>query len=273
MTAQADKIWSEAELRDPQTPALARLQALMARLRHPEQGCAWDLAQDFASIAPHTLEEAYEVVDAIQAKDMQNLRDELGDLLLQVIFLAQLAEEEALFDLNQVIEALIDKLIRRHPHLFGQAAARDAAAQHKAWEAQKADERAEQADPSAMASIARALPALTRAEKLQKRAARVGFDWPDTRGVLAKLHEEAEELTAAHNQDSTAAKAEEYGDLLFTLVNLGRHLKLDPEGALRATNDKFERRFRAIEQALGDLSSADALAMNQAWDQVKAKEQ
>ena len=128
MTVQADKIWSEAELRDPQTPALARLQALMARLRHPEQGCAWDLAQDFASIAPHTLEEAYEVVDAIQAKDMQNLRDELGDLLLQVIFMARLAEEEALFDLNQVIEALIDKLIRRHPHLFGQAAARDAAA-------------------------------------------------------------------------------------------------------------------------------------------------
>ncbi|MFZ2998546.1 nucleoside triphosphate pyrophosphohydrolase [Sphingobium sp.] len=239
---------------------------VMARLRDPYAGCPWDIEQDFASIAPYTIEEAYEVVDAIQRNDMTALRDELGDLLLQVIFHSRIAEQSGIFALQDVIDAITQKMIRRHPHVFEEGMRREDG--HAQWEAIKAAERAEKdPDPSALAGVATALPALLRAEKLQKRAARTGFDWPDTDGAIAKIAEELEEVQTAQSQ---ADREEEIGDLLFAVVNLARHLKVDPEVALRAGNAKFERRFRGMEALAGDSFPALSLDEKEAlWQQVK----
>ena len=232
----------------------------MARLRTPGTGCPWDVAQTFATIAPYTIEEAYEVADAIERKDMDALRDELGDLLFQVVFHARMAEEAGHFALGDVIMSIIAKMERRHPHVFGDAEKPD-------WEALKAEERAHNPDESALAGVALALPALLRAEKLQKRAARTGFDWPDAAGPLAKVHEEiAEVLTAESNAD----RAEEVGDLLFAVVNWARHLGIDPEAALRGGNAKFETRFRTIERAPG-FAGMSLEAKEVLWVGVKSK--
>ena len=221
--------------------ALERLVAIMARLRDPVSGCEWDSVQTFATIAPYTIEEAYEVADAIARDNMVDLRDELGDLALQVVFHARIAEEARLFDLSDVLNGIADKLERRHPHIFGDAAAGG----HHLWETIKAEERKAHADQSALAGVALALPALERAAKLQKRAARTGFDWPDIEGPKAKIHEELDEIASAPPE----TVEEEVGDLLFAVVNFARHLKVDPEEALRKANRKFEKRFRTIEQA------------------------
>ena len=222
---------------------LARLVAIMARLRDPVRGCEWDRVQTFATIAPYTIEEAYEVADAIARDDMASLVDELGDLALQVVFHARIAEESGLFDLDDVFAAICDKLERRHPHIFGDAPHGG----HHAWEALKAAERADHADQSALAGVALALPALERAAKLQKRAARTGFDWPDIEGPKAKILEELDEIACAPPE----MVEEEVGDLLFATVNFARHLKVDPEEALRKASRKFEARFRHIEATPG----------------------
>jgi len=221
--------------------SLDRLVSIMERLRDPVSGCEWDSVQTFRSIAPYTIEEAYEVADAIERDDMDDLADELGDLQLQVVFHAQMAREVGHFNLDDVIARICDKLERRHPHIFGDAPNGG----HHLWEQIKAEERAAKPDQSALAGVALALPALERAAKLQKRAARTGFDWPDASGPRAKIDEELTELAEAAPED----QAEELGDLLFAVVNLARHLKIDPEDALRLANRKFERRFRAIETA------------------------
>lgn len=221
---------------------------VMARLRDPETGCPWDIQQNFASIAPYTIEEAYEVADAIEHEDMPALRDELGDLLLQVAFHSRMAEQAGHFSLQDVIDGITAKMIRRHPHVFDTDVPRESG--HAQWEAIKATERADRnPDPSALAGVAIALPALLRAEKLQKRAARTGFDWPDINGVTAKIEEELDEV---HRAASQAEREEEVGDLLFAVVNLARHLRVDPEAALRAANAKFARRFRHMETLAGD---------------------
>ena len=229
---------------------LERLLEIMRRLRDPADGCPWDLEQTFASIAPYTIEEAYEVADAIERGDLDDLRDELGDLLLQVVYHARIAEETGAFDFAAVAGAVSDKMVRRHPHVFGDAESAD-------WETIKAAERAAKGQSGrkdaagVLGDVPRALPALTRAEKLQKRAAKVGFDWSDARDVLAKVSEEADELIEARDHGADPDRLEdEFGDLLFVVVNLGRHLKLDPEAALRRTNAKFVRRFRFVEQSL-----------------------
>ena len=236
------------------------LQKLMAELRDPVSGCPWDAEQDFASIAPYTLEEAYEVADAIERRDMSSLRDELGDLLFQVVFHSRMAEEAGDFDLHDVITSIISKMERRHPHVFHGAEKPD-------WEALKAEERSTNADESALAGVALALPALLRAEKLQKRAARTGFDWPDASGPLAKVHEEIAEVQSAKTE---ADRAEEVGDLLFAVVNWARHLGIDPEAALRAGNAKFESRFRAIE-CTTDFAEMSLDQKEALWVGVKAK--
>lgn len=221
------------------TDDIAALVEIMARLRDPATGCPWDVQQDFASIAPYTIEEAYEVADAIAQNDMAGLCNELGDLLLQVVFHSRMAQEAGHFALPDVIAAICDKMVRRHPHVFGDGEA------SPGWEVIKAAERADKdTDTSALAGVALALPALLRAEKIQKRAARTGFDWPDLTGVTAKIEEELAEV-----QDATTPehRQEEVGDLLFAVVNLARHLKIDPEEALRGANAKFERRFRSME--------------------------
>jgi ATP diphosphatase len=222
--------------------SLERLVAIMRRLRDPVSGCDWDRQQSFASIAPYTIEEAYEVADAIARNDMDSLADELGDLQLQVVFHSQMAEEAGQFTLDDVLGAICDKLERRHPHLFGGAES------SPGWEALKAAERQKHPDESALAGVALALPALERAQKLQRRAARTGFDWPDVDGPRAKIDEELAELDA---ESEPAAREEELGDLLFALVNLARHLNIDAEDALRKANRKFEARFRAIEKTPG----------------------
>lgn len=265
---------SEPGLRhsDGMTTPLSRLAAIMARLRDPVGGCPWDLAQDFGTIAPYTIEEAYEVADAVARRDMAGLRDELGDLLLQVVFHSQLAEEAGHFTLGEVVEAICAKMERRHPHVFGAGvAAPDAAAQKGDWEAIKAAERAG-ADPAASAldGVATALPALMRAEKLQARAARVGFDWPDLADVRAKVDEELGEFDEA---TEAAHRAEEAGDLLFVVVNLLRRHGIDAEAALRAGNAKFERRFRAMEVlASGEFGRLPLAAQEALWQAVKAAE-
>jgi ATP diphosphatase len=260
---------------------MSRLLTIMAQLRDPENGCPWDQQQSFASIAPYTIEEAYEVADAIAKGDLKNLRDELGDLLLQVVFHAQMAAEIGEFDFEDVAGAISDKMIKRHPHVFGAEDITGAAAQSLAWEAQKATERAQLAADegrraSALDGVATALPALTRALKLQNRAARVGFDWPEAAPVLAKIVEETAELQVEMAAENTAAMAEEMGDLLFSVVNLARHLKLDPEAALRAGNDKFERRFRKLEEDLDEQGlKPDELKiedLEEAWGEVKKRE-
>jgi MazG family protein len=227
-----------------------KLLEIMAALRNPEGGCPWDLEQDFSTIAPYTIEEAYEVADAIARDDMQELRGELGDLLLQVVFHARMAEEAGHFDFEDVARTINDKMLRRHPHVFGDAEARDAGQVEGSWERIKAEERANHADESTLAGIALALPALKRAQKLGKRAATVGFDWPDAIGPAEKVREELEEIADAVDDGDPAAVAEEIGDLLFAVANLARHHKVDPEAALAAANAKFERRFRAVEAAL-----------------------
>lgn len=240
--------------------SLDRLAAIMRRLRDPDQGCEWDRVQTFATIAPYTLEEAYEVADAIQRDDMADLADELGDLQLQVVFHAQMAAEAGHFTLDDVIAGICDKLERRHPHIFGNAG------HSPGWEALKAAERRERPDSSALAGVALALPALERAMKLQRRAARTGFDWPDASGARAKVAEELAELDA---ETGKTRQAEELGDLLFAVVNLARKLDIEPEAALRAANAKFERRFRSIETAAGfDRLSLDA--KEQLWVAAKA---
>jgi ATP diphosphatase len=221
---------------------LDRLIAIMRRLRDPERGCDWDLRQNFATIAPYTIEEAYEVADAIDRADMEALEDELGDLQLQVVFHAQMAEELGHFSLDDVIGRICDKLERRHPHIFG------GAAKSPGWDAIKAAERRDKQHESALDGVANALPALDRAAKLQKRAARTGFDWPDPTGPRAKIEEELEELDRETDRDR---QQEELGDLLFAVVNLARHLNVDAEEALRQANRKFESRFRRIEKAPG----------------------
>ena len=240
--------------------SLDRLVAIMRRLRDPVSGCEWDSVQNFATIAPYTIEEAYEVADAIDRSDMAALADELGDLQLQVVFHACMAEEAELFTLDDVMNGISDKLERRHPHIFGDAAEGG----HHLWEVIKAEERANEADKSALAGVTLALPALERAAKLQKRAARTGFDWPDIEGPKAKIHEELDEIAAA----APDAIEEEVGDLLFAVVNFARHLKVDPEEALRKANRKFERRFRAIEVAPG-FGDMDLDQMEQLWTEAK----
>jgi ATP diphosphatase len=224
--------------------SLDRLVEIMRRLRDPKTGCEWDTVQTFDTIAPYTIEEAYEVADAIARKDMDSLADELGDLQLQVVFHSRMAEEAGHFTLEDVIERICDKMERRHPHIFGNAENGG----HHLWEKIKAEERAANPDKSALAGVALALPALERAAKLQRRAARVGFDWPDNSGPRAKIDEELAELDA---ESDHPRMLEELGDLLFAVVNLARHLNIEPEAALRDANAKFEERFRAIEQAPG----------------------
>jgi len=256
--------------------ALARLLGIMARLRAPD-GCPWDQVQDFASIAPYTIEEAYEVADAIaQGPQPAVLLDELGDLLFQVVYHAQMAQEAGWFGFGDVAQAISEKMIRRHPHVFGEAAARDAAAQTTAWEVQKASERAARAETGTLAGVPVGLPALTRAAKLTRRAARVGFDWPDAGQVLDKLEEEAAELRAELPAMDPARLQDEVGDLFFVVANLARKLDLDPETCLRAANAKFERRFGSVEAGLaaGGRSPADASLdeMEALWQAAKRAE-
>ena len=240
---------------------LERLIDIMRRLRDPVSGCEWDTVQTFETIAPYTIEEAYEVADAIARKDMDALADELGDLQLQVVFHAQMADEAGLFTLEDVVSRICDKMERRHPHIFGDAEHGG----HHLWEIIKAEERAASPDRSALAGVALALPALERAAKLQRRAARVGFDWPDVSGPRAKIDEELAELDAETDHDR---KLEELGDLLFAVVNLARHLNVEPEAALREANSKFERRFREIEREPGfaDLPLEEKEAL---WNRAK----
>jgi MazG family protein len=231
---------------------IERLLAIMARLRDPVRGCPWDREQTWSTIVPHTLEEAHELADAVHDGDPDRIRDELGDVLFQVVFQSRIAEESGHFGFDDVARAISDKLERRHPHVFGGAANVDRGALHREWERQKAGERAASGDAGALDGIAKTLPALTRAEKLGRRAARVGFDWPDLAGVLAKVREEVDELEHAAGTQDAAHLDEELGDLLFSLAQLARRLDLDAEGALRAANAKFERRFRHVEAALRD---------------------
>jgi nucleoside triphosphate diphosphatase len=258
---------------------IARLIEIMAALRTPGTGCPWDLEQTFQTIAPYTLEEAYEVADAIAQGNLEDLKDELGDLLLQVVFHARMAQEQGAFAFDDVVEAITTKLIRRHPHVFADAEGRTAQAVKGLWERIKLQEKAErgEAEPKGtLADVPVALPALTRALKLQDKAGRVGFDWNDPRAVLAKIREEADEIEAELDKADKAKAAAEVGDLLFAVVNLARHLDADPEGVLRDTNRKFERRFAAIESALAAQGKkpmdASLLEMDALWDAAKAAE-
>ncbi|RED15578.1 nucleoside triphosphate pyrophosphohydrolase [Parasphingopyxis lamellibrachiae] len=247
---------------------ISRLAAIMQRLRDPETGCPWDVQQNFASIAPYTIEEAYEVADAIERGDMDALKDELGDLQLQVVFHARMAEELGHFTLADIFDGISDKMVRRHPHVFGPDAENGEAG--PGWEAIKAAERAEKGGNSALDGVATALPALLRAEKLQKRASRTGFDWPDSQGPKGKIVEEIGEVDLAKNDSE---RIEEIGDLLFAVVNWARHLKIDPEAALRAANTKFERRFRFMEDRAGAEFPALSLdAMEDLWTAAKQDE-
>ncbi|MEQ1497116.1 MAG: nucleoside triphosphate pyrophosphohydrolase [Novosphingobium sp.] len=256
----------------PAIPPLERLLTIMARLRDPLHGCEWDRAQNFSTIAPYTIEEAYEVADAIERDDMPALKDELGDLLLQVVFHARIAEEAGLFNFDDIAEAISAKMESRHPHIFGDQTGHDQSREDR-WERLKADERLAKGATSGLDGVALALPALMRAEKLQKRAARQGFDWPDTKGPAAKLAEEIEELAEAKTQ---AHRTEEAGDLLFAAVNVARSYAVSPEEALRLANLKFERRYRAME-ALAAQRGQDfaALSLDQQealWQAVKQSE-
>jgi ATP diphosphatase len=266
-----------------------RLLEIMAALRTPGSGCPWDLEQDFATIAPYTIEEAYEVADAIARGDLDDLREELGDLLLQVVFHARMAQEQGAFDFGDVVDTLVEKLVRRHPHVFGDARGLTPEAVKGLWEEIKSEERAQKtkrADAAdgrgaaqaggALAGVPVTLPALTRALKLQAKAGKVGFDWNDPRAVLAKIREEADETEAELLTGDRAAASAEVGDLLFAVVNLARHLDADPEAVLRATNQKFERRFAAIERALATRGKAPQDAtlaeMEDLWNAAKKAE-
>lgn len=252
---------------------------IMARLRDPQDGCPWDVEQDFASIAPYTIEEAYEVADAIERGDMDDLKDELGDLLLQVVFHAQMAKEEGLFDFSDVVRAICEKMIRRHPHVFGDEEQRSAGSVKGRWEEIKAEEKAAKGakQASILDDVPLSLPALVRAIKLQNRAARVGFDWPDTSQVIDKLNEEMLELSAELAKGGDADRLEdEMGDLLFVYANLARHLNVDPEAALRRANAKFRRRFGRIEEKLaaaGKRPEDSTLEeMDAFWNEAKREE-
>jgi ATP diphosphatase len=235
---------------------IKKLLEVMRKLRDPETGCPWDVEQTFATIAPYTIEEAYEVADAIAREDTHDLKGELGDLLLQVVFHAQMAAEAGHFDFDDVVGSICEKMIRRHPHVFGTDEERANGKVDGSWEEIKELERASTEDTSALAGVAKALPSLKRAQKLGKRAGRVGFDWPDRRGVNAKIHEELDELEQAVGIRDADCIEEEFGDLLFAVVNLARHLDIDPEKALTGANAKFERRFRDMEIAIGEKGSA-----------------
>lgn len=258
--------------------SLHRLLGIMALLRDPVRGCPWDREQDFASVAPYTIEEAYEVADAIEKQDLGALRDELGDLLFQVVFHAQMAAEQGLFSFEDVAAGICDKMERRHPHVFGSERVDSAAAQTEAWEARKRKERAARNSQSgALADVPTSLPALTRAVKLGKRASQAGFDWPDVAGVLDKIQEELDELRVEVESGADAARVgEEVGDLLFSVANLCRHTHQDPETALRQTNAKFERRFRHVETRLQQqgrtLADASLEEMDALWDEAKQRE-
>lgn len=263
---------------------IGRLLEIMAALRTPKTGCSWDLAQNFSTIAPYTLEEAYEVVDAIGRGDLTDLKEELGDLLLQVAFHARMAQEQGGFDFGDVVQGITEKLIRRHPHVFGDESSQTPQAVEGLWQRIKAEEKAARKgakQDGALAGVPVALPALTRALKLQERAGKVGFDWNDPRAVLRKIREEADEIEVALGTADSAPPDEkeaaaEVGDLLFAAVNLARHLHADPEALLRQTNAKFERRFAAIERALSQIGKApqdSTLAeMDALWDEAKAEE-
>ncbi len=259
---------------------LDRLLEIMARLRDPERGCPWDREQDFSTIAPYTIEEAYEVADAIARGDMAALKDELGDLLFQVVFHARMAEEKGLFGFEDVAGAIAEKMERRHPHVFGAVQINSAAAQNRAWEEHKAAERRDRAQASGAAEsvldgVALALPALLRADKIQKRAARIGFDWPDARPVFDKLKEEIAELESELQKPAGCrALEEEMGDILFAAANLARKLDIDPEAALRHATAKFERRFRRVETLAAERAVGSGLdALEAVWQQVKREEQ
>ncbi len=255
--------------------SIDKLLEVMAALRDKDSGCPWDLQQDFKSIAPYTIEEAYEVADAISRNDMRGLRLELGDLLLQVVFHARMAEEAELFDFDDVVEGIREKLIRRHPHVFGDDDELAAGKQEGSWEAIKAEERAADEDKSALAGIAKALPALMRAQKLGKRAGTVGFDWSSREGVREKLHEELDELEEAVGSRDAGHIEEEFGDVLFALVNFARHLEIDPEKALSGANAKFERRFRDMEASIvasgGALKKMSLADLEHEWRATKKR--
>jgi ATP diphosphatase len=254
--------------------AIDTLLGIMARLRDPQQGCPWDREQNFATIAPYTIEEAYEVADAIERGDMAALKDELGDLLFQVVFHARMAEEAGAFAFDDVAAAISDKMVRRHPHVFGDAEITGVAAQNEAWEAHKARERAASGGNSALDGVALAFPALLRAAKMSRRAARIGFDWPDARSVIAKLHEEIAEIEAEIDNDGGKDRLEdEVGDLLFAAANLARKLDIEPETALRRATAKFERRFRRVEQLATERGvGRDLDALEALWHEVKQEE-
>ena len=267
---------------------IRRLLDIMAKLRNPAGGCPWDLEQSFETIVPYTIEEAYEVADAIENGDMERLRDELGDLLFQVVFYAQMASEDGNFEFGNVVAGVSDKMIRRHPHVFGDSDVADADAQTIAWEAHKAKERetrasAEGRQASILDDIARGMPALSRAQKLQKRAARVGFDWTEVSDVEGKIDEETAELRRAVSEaqkdtvdSNNDAISEEFGDLLFSLVNYARHLGVEPESALREANAKFERRFRQVESEMTaagrELKQLSLAEYDEAWKRAKDRE-
>lgn len=260
-----------------ETSPVDRLRAIMRALRDPQTGCPWDIEQDFATIAPYTIEEAYEVADAIEREAWPDLKDELGDLLLQTVFHAQIAQDRGLFTFDDIATGIADKMVARHPHVFGdESRDKSAEQQTRDWESVKAAERAAKAQTGVLDGVAVGLPALLRAVKLQKRAARVGFDWPDAGHVLDKIAEETTELAEAAEALDADAIEDEFGDLLFVMANLARHLKVDPEQALRRANGKFTRRFQSIEAALSaqgktpqdsTLEEMDAL-----WDEAKLKE-
>ncbi|KAJ04752.1 nucleoside triphosphate hydrolase [Sulfitobacter mediterraneus] len=260
-----------------QSAGIERLLEIMRRLRDPDTGCPWDIEQDFDSIAPYTIEEAYEVADAIQRQDWPELEGELGDLLLQTVYHTAMGEEAGHFSFQSVVQNISDKMVARHPHVFGDESRNKSAEQQTAdWEAIKAQERAGKAQKGALDGVAIGLPALLRAYKLQKRAARVGFDWPETTQVLDKIKEEAAELVEAQNELTPDEIEEEFGDLMFVMANLGRHLSLDPEAALRRANAKFTKRFEGVEAKLAErgktAAESDLAEMDALWDAVKEEE-
>ncbi|MFG6563646.1 nucleoside triphosphate pyrophosphohydrolase [Sulfitobacter sp. 1A13421] len=268
---------TKADLIHDSDAGIERLLEIMRRLRDPETGCPWDIEQDFDSIAPYTIEEAYEVADAIARRDWGELEGELGDLLLQSVYHTAMGEEAGHFTFQSVVRNISDKMVARHPHVFSDESRDKSAEQQTAdWEKIKAAERAGKAQGGTLDGVAIGLPALLRAMKLQKRAARVGFDWPETTQVLDKITEEAAELVEAKDQLSQAEVEEEYGDLLFVMANLGRHLGLDPEAALRAANAKFTRRFEGVEARLAAMGKtpqdSDLAEMDALWEAVKLAE-
>lgn len=254
---------------------IEKLLEIMDQLRDPDTGCPWDLEQDFSTIAPYTIEEAYEVADAIARDDMPALRDELGDLLFQVVFYARMAKESGAFDFSDIVDGICDKMLRRHPHVFGSDEERAAGLRDGSWERIKAEERGQRDDDGALAGVARSLPALNRAQKLGKRAAAVGFDWPDRGGVRDKIHEEFEELDEAVASGELRRVEDEFGDLLFAIVNLARHLGVDAEKALMGANAKFERRFGEMEKVITDsggrLRDHNLESLDEEWRAAKRR--